>query len=131
LRPPTGPNRNRKHIYGLATYDYLRKYVKSAFDGEQVDPKALHVLWEHKKLMVLRLKYLYDINYLLSVDYFVEKYENIEKQALVARNLLIKYNLTKDTKIIQSIVAILDTVEEKEKILVNELIVELSNRISL
>ncbi|WP_205473007.1 hypothetical protein [Nocardioides sp. SYSU D00038] len=46
----------RRLVYGIDTYDRIIDNLLQAREGERpIDPRSLHVLWEHKRLMVRRV----------------------------------------------------------------------------
>ena len=94
---------NRGVLYGLNFYDYI---IDNICNGrESIDIRPFHILFDHKRLMKIRLEYLYSRN----------TYDNEEIQRLLLqnndlinlskliRNLAIKYNVRNNTEILQSL----------------------------
>ena len=76
--------------------DFVIKYKL-----KYVDHRPFHGFWEHKKVMVELIKYLNKHKY-ESYDEAVVYYTNIEKACLILRNKVLKFNMTKDYKILES-----------------------------
>lgn len=77
------------------------------------DIRPIHILWEHKKMMGLRLQYLCDQE-LISQD-FVECFRPIEEQAYALRHLLMKYALTGDDHLLKQGLEEMTHIMESEK----------------
>lgn len=88
------------NAYGIEVYKYLRHYIDS-FDEKYIDIRILHLIWEHKKNMIIKLNFVsthyHEIN-----NVIIEKFYWIEKHTLMLRNLAMKYNLTQDRKILEN-----------------------------
>lgn len=53
---------NSELAFGMACYDEVAKYLAAYVDKpKEIDPRCTRLLWEHKKLMSLRLEYLADV----------------------------------------------------------------------
>ncbi len=102
-------------IYGIGIYDILVNYLENNIrKNEQYDMRPFHVLWEHKKMMVLRLEFLLDQNYIIESSGLVEEYKHIEELSLIIRNLWIKSSITKNGKILNDILYKLDELRKLE-----------------
>lgn len=77
------------------------------------DIRPIHILWEHKKMMGLRLQYLCDQE-LLSPD-FAECFRPIEEQAYALRHLLMKYALTGEDHLLKQGLEEITHIMESEK----------------
>lgn len=84
-------------IYGLNAIDKLKEFISSSFSG--IDLRHTKLLFEYKKLMQLRLNYVYRKN----VSYVLEKYKTVSEEAKRIYLLSIKYNMTKDKDILKNI----------------------------
>jgi len=86
-------------VYGLEVYDRLAEYLGLLATGEEeYDHRQMYLLWEHKKCMVNRLKFLHDRGCMKSGS-TIPAYEEIERKALVLRNMLLKTRVTGDTSV--------------------------------
>lgn len=102
-------------VYGQEALNQVRLNVIDRKESKvKLDVRAFHLLWEHKKLMSLRLEFLYQKN-LIREHSYVEEYKKIEKEMLLIRNNALKYNLVKDTKILDWIDSKLFSSTETEK----------------
>jgi hypothetical protein len=109
-------------IYGLQIYEYLRKNFENPPTKEFLDDiRSLHILWEHKKCMTSRIKFLYENKYLDKLEPYYSKYKEIENKALALRNMQIKYTYTRDDDEIKKIATYIDEIRNEEK----EILVEL------
>lgn len=114
-------NPNPKKLYGMKVYDGLKLYLDN-LEKEKIpiDLKPFHILLEHKRCMVSRIKYMFENKYILTLNPFHDVYIDIEKKAQILLNLLIRYSMTGDTALIKSSIVALDEMAEKERhILVN------------
>jgi hypothetical protein len=110
-------------VYGLDIYKYLKLYFESLLDnGNLSDIRMLHILWEHKKCMLLRIKYLSKNEHLNNSETIISKYETIQKKVLIMRNMQMKYNMTGNKKIIDRIVVSLGEISSEEKNILSKVI---------
>lgn len=88
-------------VFGLKIYDLLQEHLEQSVK-QKTDPdlRPFHVLWDHKTVMVSRIKFLGENQYLRNADSFYQSYREIARESLIVRNLLIKMLfLGNDTKI--------------------------------
>ncbi len=127
-------NRNNS-VYGISIYNELIKYYeailqdngelcsKKMFDFEDdCDIRHFHILYEHKKAMVLRIEYLIKNNYLDSNNDFKNIFSNLENDAKNGRNSIIKYNISKSKKLISATIDTLQKMYETEKKAIEDLL---------
>ncbi|MGG4094502.1 hypothetical protein [Paenibacillus lautus] len=74
--------------WGLGVYDSLISSI-SQEKVPKVTRRSLHALYEHKKLMVGRVKYLLDNEYITEKK-VLEKHKIIETKSLILRNIFMK-----------------------------------------
>ncbi|UJF35524.1 hypothetical protein [Paenibacillus hexagrammi] len=79
------------------------------------DPRAFHVLWNHKNIMLLRLSYLAENDYIAPSNDLKNKYVEIEKQSLVSRNLFLRYFIEGRNDSIIRIMEKLRFIEQEER----------------
>ncbi|NQX44393.1 hypothetical protein HQN87_03525 [Paenibacillus tritici] len=113
-------NYDSRIAHGISVYDYLILNI-SEF---QRDIRPLHVIWEHKKIMLLRLKYLKSHNYLNIKDFefLYNEYSSIERLAMQTRNLQLKNNLRYDLDNIDRIQKNIEMLKCREKDIIPKLI---------
>lgn len=110
--------------WGLDVYKRLREYFDSLIRGAAgwFHIRPIHLLYEHKKAMVSRLKYMEANNYINDCQYLHENYKIIENKSLVMRNIQLKYSATSDNNYLYNIIDMLSEMELKEKELLEILI---------
>jgi hypothetical protein len=105
---PEGPLYWIPKVYmGTDVYDYFSDYIDYEFkhsDSPILDRRLFHAMYDHKEMMLLRLKYLLDNNH-LSADKvgLIEEYNKIRDNALLTRNLVLKYNMVNRKSTIEKI----------------------------
>lgn len=84
-------NEDSRVVHGISVYDYLKENITNF----QRDVRPLHVIWEHKKMMLIRLNYLKFHNLINNNDFefLYSEYSSIERIAVQTRNLQLKNNL--------------------------------------
>ncbi|WP_405130572.1 hypothetical protein MHB43_23915 [Paenibacillus sp. FSL H8-0317] len=94
-------NCDTRIVHGISVYDYLIRNISSYKD----DMRPLHIIWEHKKIMLFRLKYLKDYNIINMTDFdqLYSEYSLIEQLALKTRNLQLKNKVRPNDKNISKI----------------------------
>lgn len=116
-------NINKNLVYGISIYDELSRYFKQfSTCKKKYDIRPLHILWEHKKCMVIRLNFLKKDYVLNDIDDIMSDYQIIEKECMTMRNLLLKYLVNENPEIIKKIILTLSNVKEKEYTLIVRLI---------
>ncbi|WP_327004478.1 hypothetical protein OHA72_57205 [Dactylosporangium sp. NBC_01737] len=76
--------------YGLETYNLLESYLDGYAAGrEEYNPRNVHVLWEHKRLMVARLSRCAEL--VPAVGDLVEPYRQVERMARALRMMTIAH----------------------------------------
>ncbi len=117
-------------VFGFDVYKCMREYFNLLLnDTADFDIRPLHILYEHKKCMILRLKYMYENNFIEDCSHLYDNYRHIENEVLAMRNLQIKYAISKDKRFLNKIVDMLSKMEQKEKILIEELLGKIYNKL--
>lgn len=101
-----------KLVYGLDYYDLLLKYGSDNI----FDTRAFHLLYDHKVLWTLRLKYLKQQVLITEKVYskFNPLFQELEKNSLIVRNKLLKYNLCKTDKNFHDILSGCEALREQD-----------------
>lgn len=81
--------------YGVSVIDLYVDYI-SKIDGQWIDQRFFHLLYEHKTLMEMRVRSLLQLGYVDEKDIDIEEFVEQIQRALILRNLVIKYNLLRD-----------------------------------
>lgn len=93
----------RDRIYGITVYDYLLQYIEClpGYSEIDFDIRPIHILWEHKKCMVMRIHFMHQCGYLDNkADLLLETFSQIEQKAIALRNTGIKYYFTKNNQLL-------------------------------
>lgn len=94
------------HCYGQNVYKLIKENLASLQNSKSfIDLRSIHNVWCHKKIMLQRIQHLIDNKLLAGNDlyYFLSEYSSVEKTSNSHLNLLIKYSITRDSKIIYNI----------------------------
>lgn len=104
--------RNSSCNYGIDVYDVLIESVW--FD--KIDPRAFYVLYDHKKLMTMRIEYLH-ITGLLNKNIFTEmikESQKIEQETQILLNLVLKNRIKRRPDIALTIIESCKRIREKD-----------------
>ena len=82
---------------------------------------SVYCIWEHKKIMRMRIQFLLKNNYLKKYDELISIAYQIEEDAKIILQLTIKYNLTYNDKILLKILHKSNEMIEKEYELIGQL----------
>lgn len=99
--------------WGLDIYKLLKECIIKSNSGYLL--RYLHILFDHKVLMSLRIKYLIEKKYILASDSILQQYELIKKQAMIIRNLAIKSKVSDNPKYFYKIYDYIDTLQQIER----------------
>ncbi|MFS0837170.1 hypothetical protein [Paenibacillus sp. 1P03SA] len=113
------PERSRL-VFGLDVYKSAVESLRCILDREGAvvtNIAYLHILWEHKKVMGVRLQYMQDHGIAVhsGLDIVQEAYGLMEQELFNLRNKLLKYELTQSARLIEQIIQSLDAMALKEK----------------
>lgn len=81
---------------------------------KDLDRRAFHLFWEHKKLMLDRFKYLEDKFQFEFSEEIIREYEGIVFDYKVLRNMALKFNLKKDRNLLIRIRNFIGVLIERE-----------------
>lgn len=114
--------------YGMEVYEKYKCYLKEYYKNHSLfrNVKPIYMLWEHKRIMNLRLKYLVENGYLQPDIEAVKKYQWLEERYKIMEFMFIKFSRSGKVKLIDDIIRNLDLCIKIEKDTVTELINELS-----
>jgi hypothetical protein len=96
--------------FGVDIYTVLNDYLMNVEDVS--DKRPFYVFWEHKKVMLMRIKYLEEnlfINTILS-----DAYSEIEQSAKLLNNLYLKYIIRNDMNLRLRIIENLELIKNRE-----------------
>lgn len=110
--------------FGVEVYECIKKNFGMGYRCDDLRP--LNLLWEHKRMMQLRIDYLHFEKKCLSKEdyqYFRLEFDNIEKKAFLLRNMQIKYQKTSDKELINRIITELDSMKNVEMAVLRQMLV--------
>ncbi len=102
-------NPSQNCVYGLAVYGGLIEYFRLLSEGKVYhDIRPLHILWEHKKCMLLRMEYLLKLYPSTELEEIYNQYQLVEKKCLIMRQYLMKYSISNKPELLDSIINTLE-----------------------
>lgn len=109
--------------YGLNSLEALKEDIHENNYGFV----SLHILWEHKKIMNDRIKYISNI--LPNIDFkeILYNYEKTQSMAENIRMLCLKSIYKKDSTLNSRMISLLNSIIENEKIILNNLICKINS----
>ncbi|WHX49348.1 hypothetical protein QNH46_01245 [Paenibacillus woosongensis] len=114
-----------ENVFGLAVYDEVIDYLHN-LRSHVTDVRIFHILYEHKKVMHARLRFLVENKGVqLSLEH-IDRYEQLAKQCLVLRNLCLRLHISKQLEVVERMIKLLDIIKETEKELLQEIIGDLA-----
>jgi hypothetical protein len=121
-------HKNIHIIYGLKTFDKLAKSLSLMAKNQiRIDIRSLHLLMEHKALMVLRLQYIEHHKPDIVLGEFIKEYEKLERRYGYLRNLLLLFQTSNKNTSIQKIADEILVLKDREYDLLNRLITYLAD----
>lgn len=101
------------HSYGVSTYSDVCEYVYLLEkDLVDFDIRSFHLIYEHKKLMRIRIDFLKTTHFLKDTDMLMKQCQKLEMETLTLRNLAIKYSLNRKVALLAEIVKRLKVIKE-------------------
>jgi len=117
--------RKESAVYGMKVYDDF--LTQKGIDGILDDPRASQLLYEHKKCMRDRVKYLVHCGYLPEwTEEQMQQMEEIYQTSQNLRNLIVKYMIMKIPNARMQCARLLARLKSLEEQLYPELIMQLS-----
>ncbi|MBE6604923.1 MAG: hypothetical protein E7639_04375 [Ruminococcaceae bacterium] len=118
------PETEEGAVYGIVVHDYIAKYVGKLYDGsipyEKMDRRVFRMIWEHKKVMLERVKLIEDA---LSLDHSLsDAYTSVVREADNCRMLYAAHHMKQRNSVLPIIQKKLMSLKEKEKKLLENLL---------
>lgn len=82
---------------------------------DKFDIKHIHVIYDHKVLMLHRIKYMGINGYLKEIEKINQFYNQLEHKALLARNILLKDIISQNNNLIDNVIKLISEIEIGEK----------------
>ena len=131
LKQQTALNNGLPSIsYGVDIYDTLESYYKDVKQKKKIFViQPLHVLYDHKHLMLERLLYLNkELNFKIPT-YLLEEYSGLFSEVEILRNFGIKYWVSRKASALDTVILQLSIIKQKDLELTTKLINFLENDI--
>lgn len=111
-------------VFGIAVHDFIAKYVDKLIDEsipyEKMDRRIFRLIWEHKKVMLERIKLIEDA---LSLDHFLsDAYTSVVREADNCRMLYAAHHMKQRNSVLPTIQKKLLSLKLKEKGILEKLI---------
>jgi hypothetical protein len=119
-------------LYGMDVYKHMLNYMNFVMADVMpferiIDRRPLKVIWEHKKVMLARIKYLEKNKYLGGADEIYKMYLEIEELTKLIFNNWLKSSVSLNKKLIPYIIGKIEDVQRKEekalKCMINRIII--------
>jgi hypothetical protein len=113
----------QKHTWGMDVYNSLIEFILNA-EELYLDTavRSLHVLTDHKKLMIKRIAYMERNHLVQESQYLSSNFQKILDQITLSRNILLKHLIKPNRDARSNAVEILKSVIDSEKDTVSDLI---------
>lgn len=106
---------SRDFAYGVETYGSLHGMLNLIREEGHADIRPFHLLWEHKKCMLARIRYMEEQGYLPAEDGLSAAYAKVEESSQAIRYLLMKYSFTQQDGELAKIGRRLDEMADNER----------------
>lgn len=111
--------------WGIGVYRFLREHITETALFEFSLIRSLHLLFDHKEVMLRSLVYLDEKKYITRFDIHEKAYREIKQMCLILRNLCIKHRISEKTIHIKKIIELIEKIEKEERMAVQELLSDL------
>ncbi len=120
-------NRFSDTVFGVNVYNALKDRVHKQLEAEEpdFDIRALHIAYDHKVLMLERLKYLMANEVIPFDQTMLDEYAQVVDDMLTARNLLVRISITGEIEAGARIAGYLDSAKEKEVAILGKVVKQL------
>ena len=118
------PETEEGTVSGIVVHDYISKYVGKLYDGsipyEKMDRRVFRMIWEHKKVMLERIKLIEDA---LSLDHSLsDAYKSVVRESDNCRMLYAAHHMKQRNSVLPMIQKKLLNLKEKEKEILENLL---------
>ena len=111
-------------VSGIIVHDYIAKYVGKLYDGsipyKKMDRRVFRMIWEHKKVMLERIKLIEDA--LLLDNSLSDQYSSVVREADNCRMLYAAHHMKQRNSVLPMIQKKLLSLKETEKEILGKLI---------
>ncbi|WP_408895271.1 hypothetical protein [Paenibacillus taichungensis] len=112
--------------WGIGIYRYLQNYTTNAEPSEFSLIRSLHLLSDHKEVMLRTISYLGAKGCIVNQEKHEYGFREIKRLCLILRNICLKHSLSKGnrTLVIEKIKKMLVEIETKERKVIFELLLD-------
>ncbi|WP_408895274.1 hypothetical protein [Paenibacillus taichungensis] len=108
---------------GINIYNNVKEYLTLLLEKKtRVDKRTFYAIWEHKKLMVMRILYMQNNGLIKDSSSILEKYHEIERISYKHIMMLLKFEITSDPKLVQTIFLEIDSIISIETKLIQSIL---------
>ena len=125
------PMKEKDNLFGVNCYQILHRHINyTEENGEVLDTwlHVFHIMFEHKSIMVERIRYMKQENYIVNADKYLKIYEELTEKMLMSRNLYLKYSICKDRNIMKKIRKIITEVKDTELNILPDMIHDIDSK---
>lgn len=118
-------------IYGMACYEPLQGYLDAYLSGQEpYDARHFHVLWEHKRLMAMRIARLAEITESDRLSKLADESLLVERDAMALRDGMMRHEFARAGKSTYPLTAPkrLAAIRDREREILEEVVVELRSQ---
>lgn len=110
--------------FGYKHYAIIDMYIDYIMvnKNDYIDVRPFHLIYEHKKMMVMRMQYLTNNNIICDNIDLGNKALLLEQQCVKLRNIVIKFNVSCNYSLMDKIRKLLKDIKCQELTLLNELL---------
>lgn len=115
--------------YGIKVFDKVIEYLNYLQQGVQpfkeygIDNRIFRIIYEHKLIMLDRMKYINENN--IYLEDLIEKYSEVCELSRICHLLGTKYRVLPKSKIIDRLKNYIVSIKDKDKEILGELLVRL------
>lgn len=123
-------NRFDDTTFGVDVYDKVIAQIDKQLHAEEpdYDIRSLHLMYDHKVLMLERIKYLMANDYLPFSQAIVDDYSVVVENMLTARNLLVRISITGEIDRADRFAKYLNTAKDMEVKVLSKVLEQLEQR---
>ena len=123
-------NRFNDTTFGVDVYDKVIAQIDKQLHAEEpdYDIRSLHLMYDHKVLMLERIKYLMANDYLPFSQTIVDDYSVVVENMLTARNLLVRISITGEIDRADRFAKYLNTAKDMEVKVLSKVLEQLEQR---
>ncbi len=105
-------NPNENYTFGIAVYDKLIKYYRDGSTQNTIIP--LHIMYEHKVLMLERIMFMIENNYISYENSLVDAINKIITDCDLCKKIYMKYSIVKKEKLLQNMIDRIYRIKEED-----------------